>query len=115
VKLLGYVLAGALLLLGLVFCLSALSTSKVTFWVFAGVLFAAAALIVYFVRMRVPEQKITINQRIDISGDVELEEMKCRNCGGQLDAKNVSIEAGAIFVNCPYCDSHYQIEEAPKW
>ncbi|GAG08140.1 unnamed protein product, partial [marine sediment metagenome] len=34
---------------------------------------------------------------------------------GTLDSKSVSVQAGAVFVNCPYCESSYQIEEAPKW
>ena len=114
-KTVGYIFAALLVLLGLLFCLSALSTGKIMFWAFAGVLIGAAAMILYFVRMRVPEQKITLTQKIDLSGDVKLEEMKCRNCGGVLDAKSVSVQAGAVFVKCPYCDSQYQIEEAPKW
>jgi hypothetical protein len=41
--------------------------------------------------------------------------MKCRNCGATLDSKSVSLQAGAVFVKCPFCDSQYQVEEAPKW
>ncbi len=114
-KLIGTIFAVGLIALGLLFCLSALSTGKVIFWAFAGILVGAAALILYFVRMRVPDTKVTVTQKIDLSGDVKLEEMKCKNCGGVLDSKSVSVEAGAVFVKCPYCDSQYQIEEAPKW
>jgi phage FluMu protein Com len=114
-KTVGYIFAGLLVLLGLLFCLSALSSGKWQRFVFAGVLMGAGGFVIYILRMRVPEQKITLTQKIDISGDVKLEELKCRNCGGVLDARSVSVQAGAVFVKCPYCDSQYQIEEAPKW
>ncbi|MCZ7670364.1 MAG: hypothetical protein M5U34_26000 [Chloroflexi bacterium] len=32
-----------------------------------------------------------------------------------LSEKSISVEAGAIFVNCEYCGASYQFEEKPKW
>jgi len=72
-----------------------------------------AAFLVAFGRSKVPETKII--QEIDLSGDVALEEMHCNACGASLDSDSVKVEAGAIFVHCPYCGTSYQIEEEPKW
>jgi hypothetical protein len=56
-----------------------------------------------------------IVQKIDFSGDVELATMKCKSCGGELSKKDITVEAGAVFVSCPYCNASYQVVEEPKW
>lgn len=58
---------------------------------------------------------VVVKQELELSGDVNLETMKCSHCGGSLSADNVAYRAGTVFVTCPYCASEYQIEEAPKW
>lgn len=57
----------------------------------------------------------TLEQHIDISGDVDLQQISCRQCGGALSGDSISVRAGAVFVKCPYCGAEYQIEEKPKW
>jgi len=116
-KAIGYIFAGLLILLGLLFFVAAATTGIWQRWLLGGILFIAGFLVVYFLRMKIPETKVTttVTHQIDLSGDVQLEELNCRSCGASLDAKSVSVEAGAVFVRCPYCDSQYQIEEAPKW
>lgn len=70
--------------------------------------------IAWYVNRKPPaEQKVTYN--VELSGDVNLEDMKCRNCGGALSAKNIKMVAGAPWVECPYCGATYQLEEKPKW
>jgi hypothetical protein len=61
------------------------------------------------------DQKIEVVQKVDISGDVDLETLKCRNCGAALDKSAVKVVAGAVMVTCPYCGTSYQIEEKPMW
>ncbi len=77
------------------------------------VLLGAAGALVYLFRTK--PQSTTVVQKIDLSGDVSLEHLTCRNCGSQLTAKSVRVEAGAVFVNCEFCGTSYQLEEAPKW
>jgi hypothetical protein len=77
------------------------------------ILLGVAAGLVYFARMKTPEKKIV--QQIDLSGDVHAEQLKCKACGAALDADSVSVDAGAVFVKCPYCGTSYEIEEEPKW
>jgi predicted RNA-binding Zn-ribbon protein involved in translation (DUF1610 family) len=79
------------------------------------ILFAAAGVLVYLTRVRPKHEEVTHVQKIDLSGDVELEQMKCMSCGGALSKDNIEVKAGAIFVECPYCGASYQVEEAPKW
>ncbi len=58
---------------------------------------------------------VIVKQELELTGDVTLENMKCRQCGGTLSSDNASVRAGTVFVSCPYCHSEYQLEEAPKW
>ncbi|MBN2360946.1 MAG: hypothetical protein JXR83_15935 [Deltaproteobacteria bacterium] len=75
---------------------------------------SAVALIVAATRRPRLEQR-TIVQRIELSGDVQQQELTCRNCGAALGPESVSVRAGAAFVTCRYCGAGYQLEEAPKW
>ena len=79
------------------------------------ILMVGAGGLIYLTQVRPQKTETTMIQKIDLSGDVNLEQMKCRNCGGTLDRDALEVKAGAIFVNCPYCGTTYQIEEAPKW
>jgi Zn finger protein HypA/HybF involved in hydrogenase expression len=58
----------------------------------------------------------TVVQKIDLTGQTELEQMKCKSCGGTLDASALKVAGdGSVVVNCPFCGSTYQITEKPKW
>lgn len=56
-----------------------------------------------------------ITYKIDLPGQTKVEQMKCRNCGGNLKAENVKMIAGAPTVECPFCSTVYQLTEEPKW
>ena len=101
--------------LGLIFCVAAATTGLWQRWILGGILLGSGLLVVYFLRLKVPETNLTITRKIDFSGDVELQELNCKSCGAQLDSESVSMKAGAVFVKCPFCDSEFQIEEAPLW
>jgi uncharacterized Zn-finger protein len=32
-----------------------------------------------------------------------------------LNKESMEVKLGAVFIDCPYCHSQYQIEEEPKW
>ncbi|MBN2577369.1 MAG: hypothetical protein JXB10_00065 [Pirellulales bacterium] len=81
-----------------------------------GVVLMTAAVAFLWLALQKPRPvEHTVVQKIDLSGDVSIEQMKCRSCGGALSKESISVRAGAIYVNCPFCGSAYQIEEAPKW
>jgi Zn finger protein HypA/HybF involved in hydrogenase expression len=81
------------------------------------ILLVAAGALVYLAQMRPTIQQVqtTVTQKIDLSGDVNLEEMKCRNCNAPLTKDAIEVKAGGIFVTCPACGTSYQIEEQAKY
>lgn len=56
-----------------------------------------------------------VTYKIDLSGDINLDSLKCQSCGGSLSKNNITMVAGAPVVTCPYCNSSYQLTEEPKW
>jgi hypothetical protein len=110
-KPIAYILSGLLGFFGIMFIVGAQGV-PIRFAVGIVLLVAAGALI-YLARTQ--PQPTTLVQKIDLSGDVNVQELKCRSCGGTLTEKSVSVKAGAVFVNCEYCGASYQLEEEPKW
>lgn len=112
-KVLAYLIAAALTALGLVFILGA--QGQVVRVVVGVVLLLGAGGLIYLSRLKPTYSETKITQKIDLSGDVNVEEMTCRKCGGNLSRKSLEVRGGAIFVHCEYCGAAYQIEEEPKW
>lgn len=83
----------------------------------AGVLFLAGGAGLIYLAMRGQKtevvQQVTMN--VDLPGDTQIEELKCRSCGGVLTANDIKLVNGAPMVNCPYCGTVYQLTEEPKW
>ena len=112
-KLVVYPLALLLGLLGIVFVVGA--QGQVVRVVVGVVLLAAGGALVWLARQQTKHVTTTIVQKIDLSGDVSVQEMTCRSCGGTLSEKSIQVKAGAVFVHCEYCGAAYQLEEEPKW
>lgn len=117
IKILSAFIAIILIILGVVFIIAAFSDQAKTSsrLIIGGSMVVIAVVLLLLGRMRTEQITHTIEQKIDLSGDVDLELLKCTSCGGTLSKKNVEVRAGAVMVNCPYCGSTYQIKEAPKW
>jgi DNA-directed RNA polymerase subunit RPC12/RpoP len=119
-KIIGYIVAGILLLFGVLWLLSAFSADTLNpggRLLVGGLLVLISLGIIVAIRLREPKpkQEVTIRQEIDIGGDVEMEALKCQSCGAQLDKSAISLAEGAVVVTCPYCSATYQIVEEPKW
>lgn len=119
-KILGYIVAGILLLFGVLWLLSAFSAEAASpggRLLVGGVLVLLGLGLIVAIRLREPKpkQEVVIRQQIDIGGDVEIEALKCQSCGAQLDKSAISLVEGAVMVTCPYCHATYQIVEEPKW
>ncbi len=112
-KLIAYPLAALLGVLGLMFVVG--SQGQVLRIVVGAILLAAAGTLIWLALQKPKPSVTTIVQKIDLSGDVKLANLTCRSCGGTLSKESVSVKAGGVFVNCPYCGAAYQIEEEPKW
>lgn len=61
------------------------------------------------------EKEVKIIQQVELTGDLNLEKLKCQQCGAPLDKDSIEVKAGAITVHCPFCGASYQISEEPKW
>ncbi len=112
-KIVTYIIAAILAFFGFIFIVGA--QGQIMRMIVGVILFVAAGILIYLTRMRPEQTEVTHVQKIDLTGDVHLEQMKCQSCGGALSKDNLVVRAGAIFVDCPYCGASYQIEEAPKW
>jgi len=126
-----YIGAGILFLIGL--CLvgyGALSvigstsgqgdSSWLTFglgFAFVGILFFAggAGMVIAAIRGTKTEVVQQVTMQVDLPGQTKIEEVKCRSCGGTLTSKDITLANGAPMVNCPYCNTVYQMTEEPKW
>lgn len=119
-KIIGYIVAAILLLFGVLWLLSAFSpeaSSQGGRLLVGGVLVLVGMGLIVAIRMLEPKpkQEITIRQQVDLTGDVEMETFKCRNCGSQLEKSAIGVVQGALMVTCPFCSTTYQITEEPKW
>ena len=130
-KTLSYLLAGILILLGLVaiffgiiYVWGSFSPSGQSGWLLAGSISVVIGLIMvgggaYLLslagrgKMGAVTQNVTLN--VDLPANVNLDTLKCKSCGGSLTMDNIQMVAGAPVVNCPYCNSVYQLTEEPKW
>jgi uncharacterized membrane protein YcjF (UPF0283 family) len=122
----GVIVACILIFFGVLFIWGAFSPEGSPGWITVGVitvavglgiLALAVGLFAYLRRRKAKEAEgpQEIVQKIDLTGDVALEKMKCQNCGAELDKDSVTVKEGAIFVSCPYCGAAYQMVEEPKW
>ena len=112
-KLVSYLIAGMIGFLGFMFLVG--NQNLPIRFIVGGVLIAAAIALVYVTRKRPTPTQTTTVQKIDLSGDVNLEEFRCQSCNAPLSKEDISVEAGAIMVECGHCGSTYQLEEEPKW
>jgi len=122
----GVIVACILIFFGLLFIWGAFSPQGEPGWIAIGgitvtvglVIVALAVGAVLYVRSRRSKEAQgpqEIVQKIDLSGDIELEKLKCQNCGAELSKDSVTVKEGAVFISCPYCGAAYQMVEEPKW
>lgn len=117
-KTLGIIMASCLLLLGLLFLIAAPAQNTMPRLVIGIIALAMGAGVLWLaVLKRTTEviNKVEITQKIDLSGEINLENLKCKNCGAGLDRKSVTVREGATFIKCEACGSDYEIAEKPKW
>ena len=108
-----YVLAAGLALLGLVFVLAAGQGNAVPRVIIGLICLGAAGALVALIRLK-PTHHTHVHQ-MELTGDVSLQDITCKQCGATLSEKSIQVKAGAVFVKCEFCSAEYQLEEAPKW
>ncbi len=119
-RIIAYLAAAVLLFFGVLFIWGAFSPQAAGQgggWIFVGLLMVAMGFLLIWLasRRKAAAGTTQIIQKIDLSGDINLEKLTCRNCGGALTSDNIKMVAGAPVVSCPYCGTSYQLAEQPKW
>jgi hypothetical protein len=110
-----FVLSAGFLIFSFLFILAGFSLARnfVTGIILAGIGFG-----LIFLASRIktePDLPDIVNVNVDLPGNVSMDTLKCRSCGGTLAPKDVKLVAGAPVVTCPYCGTTYQLTEEPKW
>jgi hypothetical protein len=114
-KVAAYILAGLIGLLGLLFLIAAGENNRAIRLTIGLVCLVAAAALVALARLKPIQQTHVHHMKLDLTGDVSLQQIDCRQCGAALSNKSLDVKAGAVFVHCEFCGAQYQLEEAPKW
>jgi hypothetical protein len=115
-RIIGNVIAAILIFFGVLFIWAAFSEQGSPNYIIVGIITAGVGLgIIAFIRLRDPKPPQEIIQKVDLSGDVGMEKLHCKNCGAELEKESITVKAGAVIVSCPYCGSDYQVVEEPKW
>ena len=85
-------------------------------WIIIGIISILIGLgIIWFVRKQVAPGDEEVTVKIDLTGDIDLDTLTCKSCGGHLSSEHTSLKEGALIVDCPFCGTNYQITEQPKW
>ena len=115
-----YIVAGVLIIFGFLFILgSGGQGGGGGGWVTTGVILFVLSFGLIFLATRLHpapapgDTKVTLN--VDLPGNVQMDTLKCKSCGGTLGPENITMVAGAPVVTCPYCHTTYQLTEEPKW
>jgi hypothetical protein len=119
-KIIGYIAAAILILFGVLFIWATFSPQGQLGWLIIGIISVGIGFgIIFLVGRRSAAGEAAANgdvtYKIDLSGDVNLDTLQCRKCGGTLTSDNITMAAGAPMVSCPYCNTTYQLTEEPKW
>ena len=117
-KLILFIIAAFFLIFSFIFFLGAGGQTGGSSFLWYGIALAAAGFILIFFATRIKgptdaTQNVTVN--IDLPGEVGMDTIKCKSCGGTLSEKDVKLVAGAPMVTCPFCGTSYQLTEEPKW
>jgi hypothetical protein len=116
-KTIAYIGAAILIIFGVLFILAAFNGGPpVGNLITGGILVLIGFILIFWAsRKKASEQQQNITLNIDMPGNVSMDTLKCKSCGGTLGPKDVQLVAGAPVVTCPYCNSTYQLTEEPKW
>jgi len=120
-RLIGFAFAVIFMLTGLLFLWASTSpqNTNTTTTVLTGLFFTGIGIAILVLTLKfLPTVKIekTVVQKIDLAGDTELEQMKCKSCGAPLPSEAIKVAGdGSVVISCPYCSASYQITEQPKW
>jgi hypothetical protein len=117
-KIIAYIFAAILIFFGVLFIWGSFSAQGGGGgWIIIGLISVVIGfgLIWFAGRRPAGGQTTNVTLNIDLPGNVKMDSIKCKSCGGTLTSENIKMVAGAPVVTCPYCNSTYQLTEEPKW
>lgn len=118
-KILGYIAAAILIFFGVLFIWATFNPQGEPVWLVVGIITVLIGFgIIFLVSRRkagAQTENNNVTLKIDLPGNVSMDTIKCKSCGGTLSAENISMVAGAPVVTCPFCHTTYQLTEEPKW
>ena len=117
-RLIAYIIAGILIFFGILFIWGAFSPQGSVGWILIGIISVSIGLGLIWLAGKISPTQAGVQPftvKIDLPGDVNLDTLKCKSCGGALSPEHIKMVAGAPVVSCPYCKTTYQLTEEPKW
>lgn len=117
-KVIAYLAAAIFIFFGILFIWGAFSPQGQAGWIGIGILSVLIGFGLIWLAGRKPpgaESSQPTEIKFDLPGDVNLDTLKCKSCGGALTGEHIKMVAGAPIVSCPYCGTTYQLTEQPKW
>ncbi|MCX6054535.1 MAG: hypothetical protein NTZ74_06410 [Chloroflexi bacterium] len=117
-KIIAFIGAGLLILFGALMTLGSVDPRNgQIIWLPIGLFLIVSGLVIIFFAARRKSVPATTNVtlNVDLPGNVSMEAIKCKSCGGVLSSENITMVQGAPMVTCPFCHTVYQISEEPKW
>lgn len=116
-KIIAYIVAAILIFFGVLFIWGSTGDTGTLAWIPIGIITVAIGLVIIFLAARkpAPANQTNVTLKVDLPGNVNLDTLKCKSCGGALRPEHVAMVAGAPVVTCPYCGTSYQLTEEPKW
>ena len=120
IKIIAYIAAAILIFFGVLFIWGAFSPEGSVGWIPIGLISVGIGFgLIWFAARQKPASGAArgdnVTLQVDLPSNVDMEQFKCKSCGGALTMDNVKMVAGAPVVTCPYCNTTYQLSEDPKW
>jgi len=114
ITILGAIAVTVLFFFAIVFALAASVQATATRLVTSGLLFIIGLAVIVGIYYVTRKPK-TVIQRLEVSGQMKAEAIKCPNCSASIDANQIKIVSGVPYVKCPYCGTTFEVTEEPKW
>ena len=116
-KIVAYIFAAILIFFGILFIWGSFSAQGGGGgWIIIGLISVVVGFgLIYFAARSKPSSTTNVTLNIDMPGNVSMDTIKCKSCGGTIGKEDISMVNGAPMVTCPFCHTTYQLTEDPKW
>jgi hypothetical protein len=118
-RIIAFITSAVFIIFAFLFILGAFSPEGSPGWIFIGLIGLVIGFVLIFIGTKLGRSQKAgeqvVNLQIDLPGEVGMDTIKCKSCGGPITSKDVKMIAGAPVVECPHCGTTYQLTEEPKW